>query len=520
MKKIKCFLFVLASLFYIDTYSQSVKWADETENNSKITVSDLAGYTNKSVFVIKKRADNGFSAEKFFLDRYDLPDMKKVWTKEIWGTEDGTDKGKTLRINNVYSLIDGVIVIALNHDYSTVYAMQLRTEDGVLLDSKKVTIGDMDAKNSEQAKNAPFKFCISKDGSTLLGYYVSRHSPVIHTIALDANLNIKWKKDIMPSFSNNDFNIDEVCTLDGNEIGLLASIRNKGNDQKYRYVTVYYNHTNDSKFETRMDLGGDKLIDGINFDMDANGNPVAAGMYKNDGKNGLYGSFGFRIDAATGKVLATASTEFTKEFLTNFISERKADKGKGVPELQVDEIYMTADNDIIVAAERYYVVEHTSGGMNGGFTSTTYVYHYDDIVLAKLDGKSCKTEWAVIIPKKQISVNNFKASYGFTIQANTIYLAFCDNRKNADMDPKVFTEDAEKLKTADLDDNGKYLVTAVCTVDAGSGNNSRKYVTNYKEDDSKLVFSALSLTTLPNNKGIFVYRGDKKTDQGGVLTLH
>jgi hypothetical protein len=520
MKSIKYLLFGAFSVFILNANAQSVKWSNEAINDSKWNVSDVAGCTSKSIFLIKKVPESAFTQPKYFLDRYDFPGVNKVWTKEVWGTEDGTDKGKSLRIHNVYCLKDGPVVIALNHDYSTVYAMQLRTEDGVLLDSKKVTIGDMEAKNSEQAKSAPFKFCMSKDGSTLLGYYVSRHSPVIHTIALDANLNIKWKKDIMPTFSNNDFDIREVCSLDGDEIGLLASIRDKGNDQKYRYVTVYYNHGKDAKFETRMDLGGDKLINGINFDMDDAGNPVAAGMYKNDGESGLYGSFGFRIDATSGKVIATASTEFTKDFLTNFISERKADKGKGVPELQVDEIFMTADNDIIVAAERYYVVEHTSGGMNGGFSTTTYVYHYDDIVLAKLDGKSCKTDWVIIVPKKQISVNNFRASYGFTIQANTIYVAFCDNRKNADMDPKVFTEDADKLKTADLDDNGKYLVAAVCTVDIGSGKNGRKYVTNYKEDDSKLVFNALTLTTLPNNNGIFIYRGDRKTDQAGILSLH
>jgi len=85
------------------------------------------------------------------------------------------------------------------------------------------------------------------------------------------------------------------------------------------------------------------------------------------------------------------------------------------------------------------------------------------------------------------------------------------------MDPKVFTEDAGKLKTADLDDNGKYLDMTLCTIDLGSGAVQRKYLTRYKEDDSKLVFYALSLIALPNS--IFVYRGDKHTDQGGVLTL-
>jgi len=422
MKSMKYLLIITLSVLFINARAQSVKWADEAENIAKIRVSDMAGYTSKSVFVIKKREDEGaFAGEpKLFLDKYDLPNMNKVWSKEIWGTEDGTDKGKSLHIVNVYCLINGVLIIALSHDYSTVYAMQLRAEDGVVLDSRKVTIGDMEAKNEDQRKSAPFKFAMSKDKTTLLGYYVSRHSPVIHAISIDANLNIKWKKDIMPSFSNNDFDIKEISSLDGNEIAILASIPDKGNDQKYRFVTVYYNHNKDLKFETELNLGGEKLIDGIKINMDADGNPVAAGMYKNDGEKGLFGTFGYRIDGNTGKIIATSSAPFTTDFLTNFISERKVDKGKGIPYLQVNEIYVTSDNSIVIAAERNTFSEtHTywapnqpgmgapgsygfsnTPGMGGTVASTTPHYDYKDIILAKLDAKTCNTQWAIIIPKK------------------------------------------------------------------------------------------------------------------------
>ena len=169
MKNIKYILTITLSVFLIHVKGQSVKWADEAVNTPKVPVSDVAGYTDKSIFLIKRRSVGGFSEAKCSLDRYDLPDMNKVWTKEIWGTEDGTDKGKSLRISNVYCLAGGPLVIALSHDYNTVYAFQLRVEDGVLLDSRKVTIGDMEAKNDDQRASAPFKFAISKDRTTLLG---------------------------------------------------------------------------------------------------------------------------------------------------------------------------------------------------------------------------------------------------------------------------------------------------------------------------------------------------------------
>jgi hypothetical protein len=159
MKSVKYLLLGTLTALFFQANSQSVKWADEAPNNSKWIVTDVAGYTSKSVFLIKKRPAL-FSADSYFMDRYDLPDMKKVYSKEVWGTDDGTDKGKALHIDRVYCLKEGVVVIGVSHDYTAVYAMQLRTEDGVLLDSKKVTLAEMDPKNKEQAA---FQFEVSKD---------------------------------------------------------------------------------------------------------------------------------------------------------------------------------------------------------------------------------------------------------------------------------------------------------------------------------------------------------------------
>ncbi len=534
MKIAKYFLLGSLSFLFVKANSQSVKWADEYQNDCKQQVSEVAGYTSQSVFLIK-RSLGIFSSPKIFIDRYDLPDMKKVYTKELWGTDDGSDKGKLLHIDRMFCLNQGVIVTATNHDNTAIYAMQYRTEDGSLLDSKKVTLAEMDPKNKEQAD---FHFEISKDGNTLIGYYVSTKSPVIHIMAFDAGLNVKWNKNITPSFSNNDYDIEQVCSLAGNEVGLLVNVTESGKEKKEHYVTLYYNHKTDSKFETKMDIGEDKIMAGIKFDMDSEGNPVAAGMYKNPKRFGLFGTFGFRIEATSGKILASATTAFTKDFLTNFESERLADQGKGIEDLQVNEIYMTDDNSIVIASERNTVSQGSSTSYNynpsminpgyagggspftGGYTShtTSYtVYQYNDVILVKLNGKTCNIDWTSIIPKRQTTVSILRASYGITIKGKTIYVAFCDNRKNADMDPKIFKEDAGKIKTANLDDNGKYLYMTLSTVDLGTGDVERKYLTNYKEDESKLVFNATTLIALPST--IFVYRGDHKTDQGGVLTL-
>ena len=84
------------------------------------------------------------------MDRYDLPDMKKVWTKEIWGTDDGTDKGKSLHVEAAVCLNDGVVVIATSHDHSTVYAMQLRPKMAYCWIAEKLRLEILEREISEK----------------------------------------------------------------------------------------------------------------------------------------------------------------------------------------------------------------------------------------------------------------------------------------------------------------------------------------------------------------------------------
>jgi hypothetical protein len=513
MKKIQWLLSLAMYLFIVEAYSQSLKWGNETPNDSKLNVTTALGYTGKSVFLLKNTIDDRYKPIKYIIERYDLPDMKKMYSKEIWGTEDGTDNGKLLHINKIYCLNEGVIVITQSHDYKIVYAMQLRTSDGLILDSRKDTLGQFYTKNGEQITKLPYKFIVSNDRSTLIGYFLSSLSPDIHFIAIDANLNIKWTFDYIPSFAGHDFDIREVSSIDGNEIGILAAIHQATDPRFLNYVTIYYNHEANYKFEVPLNLAKGISIDVAKINFDKTGNPFVAGYFKNEANRGSYGSFGFRINATTGKVISNGYTPFTPDFLSQYVSGTKIAMGDGVIDLRIQDIFITGHDDILINSERIIprIYVNTVGNDIGADSKN----HYTDLIYLKLNGKTCSSQWITVIQKKQYSSTGFEKSHGTIIAGDTAIIIFCDNNLNVNLDP-VILQNSDKLNIANLDGNKKDLYMAVFTIDLNSGKLSRKCLTDKNDNDVIIDMS----TFTPMSNCAFIYRGDKNKDQAGILTLH
>ncbi len=510
MKNINYLLLFGLSMAFLNASSQNTQWVMSSPQDSQIVVSDMAGNSNKSVFLFKQT--NGtftWSTLNFWVERYDMPSMKKIYEKKIEGTEEEGGKGKSLIIDNAYSLKQGVIVIAISNDSRTAYAMLLNSDDGSLKDGKKLTLAEI---NPQIEGEISLKFEVSKDGSSLIMYYVSSSSPVIHTMCIDANLTIKWKKDIMPSFSNSDFTIVQVFSKDGNEIAMLASVNDSINKHNIDYVFLYYNFTGNISFETPLYLDTGEKITSFRMGIDNAANPVICGKYLVDGnKNQLTGGvYGIRIDAKSGKILAQATTEFTDEFEAKMMSESTSRRDLN-PYLRINYIGITPANDIIISLERIEKMScGGSTGFNGGHNINSgptinisheynyYVYYYKDLVFAKLNSQTLKPEWMTIIPKKGFSGGVVNKSYGVTIQGDSATVMFCDNIKNASLSPKKLNEDANNLKEYKFDKEGKNLSITICKVDLKSGNQKRNYFTNPKAERTTLNFNPLHLVNFPD----------------------
>lgn len=89
-------------------------------------------------------------------------------------------------------------------------------------------------------------------------------------------------------------------------------------------------------------------------------------------------------------------------------TQKKEDRGKEATQLynyNIRGLMTQSDGSIIGLMEKYYVVVHTSKDAQTGATTTTSVYHYDDLIIYKIQPNGT-FEWIKRIPKRQYSHND------------------------------------------------------------------------------------------------------------------
>ncbi|MEP6951604.1 MAG: hypothetical protein ABI863_20095 [Ginsengibacter sp.] len=219
---------------------------------------------------------------------------------------------------------------------------------------------------------------------------------------------------------------------------------------------------------------------------------VLAAFYSNEKKGKtIDGMLVQRIDPVTGKVISTSEKQINNSLLATVEdstaeeagnddeskAERKErekldkikDEGEGFSRfMQFRNIFYTADNGLVILAEKYHHYTYTtqsyspgSNGMPGQWYTTTYsVFECGDVMMCKIDAGGNIT-WLQVLPKAQREVAAVGsgyglASYGFfdsgnrpfyagfgAIQANnSINIIFNDNPKNAGV-----MQPGQKVKT-------------------------------------------------------------------------
>lgn len=126
----------------------------------------------------------------------------------------------------------------------------------------------------------------------------------------------------------------------------------------------------------------------------------------------------FELDPITLAIRKSKFNPFTEQFI---IDKYGKSKDKELKNLSFRGILITQQNEIVFNAEEYYMTSHYHMNPNGGGGYWTYVYHYDDIVSAKIanDGSII---WARNINKRQSTGGDDSyISYTSTIKGNDTY---------------------------------------------------------------------------------------------------
>lgn len=338
------------------------------------------------------------------------------------------------------------------------------------------------------------KFDISKstDESILMIKYrkkpAKRNDDVSHDIigfhVFDSDLNPIWDAEIkMPYTEKKMNNIDYATDSYGNTYILTTVYKDdttkrfkKNGSINYHMELLKIDAKSQTLSKTKIELK-DQHINRMWIYESEKGKIVCAGFY-NDGKDAddAEGIFVAQIDEGNNLVNVNAHEipvevlNLYKKKRTQAKNEKKEEKGKKTEfeELQLRKFITRSDGSVILVGEQYYVKEHTSY-RNGQWT-TYYTYHYNDMLISKLNPDG-SLAWMKILPKKQMgSAGQGGMGFKYFTRNSNHYLLILDNYKNLELSedkpPKRHMDGAGGYLTAyKVTDDGTVSKISVLNVD-------------------------------------------------------
>jgi len=278
----------------------------------------------------------------------------------------------------------------------------------------------------------------------------------------DENLNQLWSKELQLPFKDRLYEVEKYKVDNQGNAYLLGivykgSVRAKRQGRpNYEYHLLAYNKQ-DEYTEYLLNLD-DKFITDMQFEITGNGEIVCAGFYSELGTTSVRGTFYLIIDAKTKEVIKEYYEEFDQRFLTDFMSERRADKGKELARYNLNQLEIRRDGGVVLVAEQFYVREIQD--YNDGYSSRYYnpyyysryysswrnpyryygnpymndseiQYNYNDIMVINIRPNG-SIQWAKKIPKRQRSKDDGgrHSSYAMSVAKGKMFFVFNDNPKN------------------------------------------------------------------------------------------
>lgn len=328
---------------------------------------------------------------------------------------------------------------------------------------------------------------------------------VIGMVAYDENMEQTSLNEVKMPYTERRMNVyDYAIDAEGTNYILAKVFHDDSNDDKKRksdeeanyHVELFRLQNNTGELNiSKIDIA-DKFINGLwLFENPASKEMVIAGYY-NIGKKQINTDGMIVMHAKKeGDLYGLATYEIPVEVLNEYTSEKtkkrnnkNEEKGEAeYPNLKLKEVVFDDNGGMLLIAEQSFVVVYVNrtagGGMNGmgglGTTYTSTTYHYNDIIVSKLnpDGKML---WMKKIPKRQIGDNGRGGmSYKYIYNKGYHYLLFLDNVKNYELP-------LNKRPAEHRDGAGGYFTSY--KIDDATGTSVNSSIFNVRDLDEMTVY--------------------------------
>lgn len=421
-----------------------ITWGIPQKEGRKTTLTELLGADEEYVYALRK--DHSlFGSNDPIIERYKQSDLGLDYTKQI----------SHVRFDEVrltpaaLFFVNGKFLVFATYydrekDINFAYAEIL--DDRATVTKSWVEVARISA--SKRSNRGSFFFGLSEDSLKVLVVanppYEQYADEKFTLSLLDDNLNTNWKNDISPPYKDKYFSLDNYIITASGDVYMLATISKDetGLSRKerrtkptyYHSVLVYDWRANElSEYNIKLDP---KFISNIIMAVTDSGDILCSGFYSNVSSNAIIGTFYMKIDKETKKTEREGTMDFSAEFLTQFMSAKKAAKNKELYDYNLKYLVERNDGGAILVAEQFYEYEVCSTDPRTGIQTCTYYYYYNDIIVVNINPEG-KIDWARKIPKQQVSHNDggYFLSFAFAVSGNTLYFMFNDHPKNMDVPP-------------------------------------------------------------------------------------
>ncbi len=462
MKKIFVILFTIAFHF---SYAQRVDIANP-EKSFQRTFSKVIGQTERGFYLLKSQ--NAFNNKQ---DQLRLRDNKievafiennlsTKWSTPIILAENNAE------IQDIQFFSDSLFIFYVlpNKELNRfeLFAQTIDLKTGYTNPNNKKMVDYMPI----QSRNTKGLFFIrkSKDSKTLCTMYKYSNADDekldIHIGIHDSTLNTKWEKLYKTGqYDGVLFLNDFVVSNEGN-VYLLSSLdldKKALRDKKY---TINLATEENNKLKSIPLLLEKNFISDIRMELDIiNNQLIIAGFYSEMNSNSSAGIFYASMKFNTEEVLVKTES-FKAKFLNSFNTERTVNRGTELINYYIDKIILRTDGGVIIIAESNYVTESTNYNSYYQLYTTSYTYHYDNILIFSINPNG-KIHWESIIQKNQVSEDDaaFYSSYILLLDADRLHLIFNKFiRKSTDIVSFTINNKGESFERIILKENDNILL--------------------------------------------------------------
>lgn len=419
-----------------------ITWGVPQKQPRKTALNDFFGQDGAYVYALRGMYSL-FGDHGPVIERYKLSDMSLDYSKPV--NMQGPD-GHEMQSESIY-LVGGNIMVFAS------YYNRVKDENqfyGEVLDAHGTVTKPWQqlASISAEKRSNPGSFYtgLSMDSMHIilvLNPPYDKYANEKYSLQLVGNdLSTVWEKEIAPPYRDQYFALDNFTVSKQGNVYMMATVskdkavmsrQERRSQPTYFHTVLVFDPVAEKLDEYKIDISP-KFISDVTFEVDPAGDIVCSGFYSNKSSNAIIGTFYMKIDRETKQVVSQGTKDFGQDFLSQFMSEKKASKGHELYDYDLKHLVLRDDGGAVLVAEQFYEVLVQTYDPQTKMYTYTYYYYYNDIIVVSINPDGT-IAWSQKIPKLQVSHNDggYYSSFAFAVSGNKMYFMFNDNPRNLKM---------------------------------------------------------------------------------------